>query len=97
MTHEYIFKMSEEREWVLRHQRVKQELDKLISEIPCACAPVKLLAQRLDVDPRTIRAHLEVMKTDGVGDFLDPDKNIFCTRAGIKQFAQRLGLKLLEE
>ena len=71
--------------WVKRHQRVKKFLD----EYDSPCISISTLAKELGMDPRTARAHLEVMQVDRVGAFTDDSKNVFCRKEVIAEFARR--------
>jgi DNA-binding Lrp family transcriptional regulator len=86
-----------EREWVKRHKKVKEIVEKIVEEAPCACTPIMKVAEELKADPRTIKAHFDVMREDGVGTYLDPDEKIFCTKSGIKKLAKEMKLRIAEE
>jgi len=75
------------REWVRRHQRLKEVIDSSKG----SCIDVNKLAKKLDIDPRTARAHLEVMELDRVGAFIGDNKSVFCQPEAIEGLAKRYG------
>lgn len=84
----------DEREWVKKHKEIAEKTEEASSEKKCGCVSVNEIAEGLNMDPRTIHSHFEVMRYDKSGEFLDPDEKIFCTREGIKQLAKRMGIKV---
>jgi len=71
------------REWVNKHRLIKEFLD----QFSPSCIRVSDLAKKLRMDPRTTKAHLEVMEVDGYGAFTDDNKTTFCRREAIKELA----------
>lgn len=74
------------RKWVRRHGCVKEYLD----SCDCSCVKISDLAKNLQIDPRTARAHLEVMQVDRVGAFTDEEKTVFCRPEAIERIGERL-------
>lgn len=64
--------MSED--WVERHIKIKKIVDEEKD-----CVNIYDIAKKLDSDFQTVMQHFEVMKIDGYGNFMDPEKKIFCT------------------
>jgi len=81
-----------ETEWLERHRRIVEFLNKGSGIV----SSVTSTARELGMDPRTLRTHLEVIRIDGAGDFLDPQKKTFCTRKGIISLVQKLGIRVKE-
>ena len=79
--------------YVEKHER----LMKLISgsDGP-GCYSVRGLAKSAGMDQRTAKAHLEIMALHGVGGYLDDKKSVFCTKAGVKSLAEKVGLTVQE-
>lgn len=63
-------------DWLETHKRIKKEL-----EAQKRCVNVNSISKKLNVDIDNIRDHFEVMILDGYGNFMDKEKNIFCTMA----------------
>jgi hypothetical protein len=63
-------------DWLGTHKRIKKEL-----EPQKRCVNVNSISKKLNVDIDNIRDHFEVMILDGYGNFMDKEKNIFCTMA----------------
>jgi predicted ArsR family transcriptional regulator len=62
------------------HIKIKKMMNQIKNETGgSSCVVVSELSKELDMDPRTLRKHLEVMEIDGCGSFSNPKKNhIFC-------------------
>jgi len=85
-----------EREYVTRHKKIRDRLAEAINDCDCGCVSVPKIASELGMDERTVRSHLRIMEMDNVGAFLDPDGKAFCTKDGIIQLAEGLGLEVKE-
>lgn len=72
-------------EYLHTHRRIKTEIDKQMMEEARVCVNVNTLADKLDMDARTVKTHLDIMKIDGYGTYLDEKKNAFCTEEGLKR------------
>ena len=83
-----------ERDYIARHERIKDKLLELIEESETACFEVAKIASDLGMDQRTVRSHLRIMKVDSVGVFVDHDEKQFCTREGIAMLAKILKLNV---
>ncbi len=64
------------------HLKIKQMMGKIREETGgSSCTIVSELAKEIEMDPRLLRKHLEVMEIDGCGHFSDPKKrHLFCKR-----------------
>jgi hypothetical protein len=82
-----------ERDYIAKHQQIRDKLLELVSESERACFDVARLASELRMDIRTVRAHLKIMEVDAVGVFMDPGEKQFCTKEGIAMLANMLKLK----
>ena len=81
-----------ERDYIAKHQQIRNKLVELASESERACFDVSQLASKLGMDIRTVRAHLRIMEVDAVGVFMDPGEKQFCTKEGIALLANMLKL-----
>lgn len=79
-----------QRDYLVRHKRIRDKMMDTIDTSGRACIEVSQLAQQLVMDIRTVRAHLEIMEVDSVGVFMDPGKKQFCTKEGITLLANIL-------
>jgi hypothetical protein len=80
--------------YVEKHER----LMKLITESDgVGCYSVRGLAKSAKMDQRTARAHLEIMSLHGMGKYLDDQKRVFCTKAGVKNLAEKVGYTVQEQ
>jgi hypothetical protein len=63
------------------HLKVKETIEKIKKETSGSkCVIISELAKEIEMDPRLLRKHLEVMEIDGFGHFSDPKKrHIFCS------------------
>jgi hypothetical protein len=82
-----------ERDYIAKHEQIRNKLLELVSESERACFDVAQLASELRMDIRTVRAHLKIMEVDVVGVFMDPGEKQFCTKEGIAMLANMLKLK----
>ena len=82
-----------ERDYIARHERIRNKLMELAEESEGACVSVAKIATALGMDQRTVRAHLTILEVDNAGVFVNPEKKEFCTREGINLLAKRLGIK----
>jgi len=81
-----------ERDYISKHQQIREKLIDLSRENERACFDVARLAYQLGMDIRTVRAHLKVMEVDMVGCFMDSGEKQFCTKEGIALLANMLNL-----
>jgi DNA-binding transcriptional ArsR family regulator len=81
-----------ERDYIAKHEQIRNKLLELVSESERACFDVAQLASQLRMDIRTVRAHLKIMEVDAVGVFMDPGEKQFCTKEGISMLANMLKL-----
>ena len=79
-----------DRDYIDKHQQIRNKLVELASKSERACFDVAQLASQLKMDIRTVRAHLKVMEVDAVGVFMDPGEKQFCTKEGIALLANML-------
>ena len=82
-----------ERDYIAKHERIRNKLIEMAKESNCGCFPVPKIATELGMDQRTVRAHLKIIEIDNTGVFLDPEEKEFCTKDGLILLANRLGLK----
>ena len=81
-----------ERDYIAKHQQIREKLLEMVSESERACFDVAQLASQLGMDIRTVRAHLKIMEVDAVGVFMDTGEKQFCTKEGIALLANILKL-----
>jgi len=79
-----------ERDYIAKHQQIRNKLVELVREKERACVDVSQLASQLGMDIRTVRAHLKIMEVDAIGVFMDPSEKQFCTKEGIALLANML-------
>lgn len=82
-----------ERDYIAKHQQIRDKLVELVSESERACFDVAQLASQLGMDIRTVRSHLKIMEVDAAGVFMDPGEKQFCTKKGIALLANMLNMK----
>ncbi len=80
------------RDYVTRHQQIRDRLLQMVQESKCGCFQVSKIAADLGMDQRTVRAHLKISEIDKAGVFLDAEKREFCTKEGLALLAERIGL-----
>lgn len=83
-----------QRAYLARHKRIRGKLIDIAQSTGRGCVNVSELANRLGVDIRTVRAHLEIMEVDSAGVFVDSSKKQFCTKEGITLLANALKLSV---
>ena len=81
-----------EREYIAKHQQIRNKLLELVTKSDRACVDVSKLSYQLRMDIRTVRAHLKIMEVDAIGVFMDPAEKQFCTKEGIALLANMLKL-----
>ena len=81
-----------QRDYLARHKRIKEKLMEIVNSNNPACVDVPQLARQLEMDIRTVRAHLEIMEIDSMGVFMDSSKKVFCTKEGIALLANVMKL-----
>ncbi|MBE3128052.1 MAG: hypothetical protein IMZ60_00025 [Actinobacteria bacterium] len=64
------------------HRKIKETIEKIRKETEgSSCVIVSELAKEIEMDPRLLRKHMEVMEIDGYGHFSDTKKrHIFCRK-----------------
>jgi len=82
-----------ERDYVAKHEQIRNKLLEMAKKCDCGCIPVPKIAAELGMDRRTIRSHLKIMEVHNAGVFINRDEKEFCTKEGILLLAKRLGLK----
>ena len=81
-----------ERDYIAKHQQIRNKLIEMGSRSERACVDVSHLASQLRMDIRTIRSHLKIMEVDAVGVFMDTGEKQFCTKEGVTLLANMLNL-----
>jgi predicted transcriptional regulator len=81
-----------QRDYLVTHKKIRDKLIETVNNTGTGCVNVAKLAHRLNMDIRTVRAHLEVMEVDSAGVFVDSTKKQFCTKEGIALLANALKL-----
>ena len=81
-----------ERDYIAKHQIIKNKLLEMVNQNERACADVTKIASQLKMDIRTVRSHLRIMEVDALGVFMDLDEKQFCTKEGISLLANTLNL-----
>ena len=81
-----------ERDYIAKHQLIKNKLLEMVNQNERACADVTKIASQLKMDIRTVRSHLRIMEVDALGVFMDLDEKQFCTKEGISLLASTLNL-----
>jgi DNA-binding transcriptional ArsR family regulator len=81
-----------ERDYIAKHQQIKNKLVEMVSKSERACIDVNKLASQLKMDIRTVRSHLKIMEVDAIGVFMDLEEKQFCTKEGISLLASTLNL-----
>jgi hypothetical protein len=82
----------QERDYLTKHQLIRNKILELTSKSERACFDVTQLASHLRMDIRTVRAHLRIMEVDAVGIFMDSGEKQFCTKQGIAMLANMMNL-----
>ena len=82
-----------DRDYVDRHEQIRNKLLQMAKECNCGCFAVPKIAVELRMDQRTVRAHLKIMEINNVGVFVDPNEKEFCTKEGVILLARKMGLK----
>ena len=64
------------------HLKIKEMIEKFKKETEgSSCVIVSELAKEIEMDPRLLRKHLEVMEIDGYGHFSNRKKrHLFCSK-----------------
>ncbi len=76
------------------HRKIKNAIERKAEERDCGCVSVKNIANELRMDTRTVRAHLELMRIDDYGEYLDDEGKLFCPIDGAEKFVNRLREKI---
>ena len=79
-----------ERDYITKHERIRNKLLEMVKNSDRACFEVAKIAAELGMDQRTIRAHLKIMEVDSIGVFMDPSEKQFCTKEGISMLASMM-------
>ena len=75
------------RDYIVRHEIIRDKLQELSKTSGYPCLNVVRLASELNMDYRTVRAHLKIMELDAMGVFTDDEQRQFCTKEGISLLA----------
>jgi len=51
---------------------------------------VNEFAKKLEMDPRTIKNHFDMMEMDGFGLFVNDKKTVFCPKNAVKKMLKKL-------
>jgi predicted ArsR family transcriptional regulator len=81
-------------EYLQNHRRVKSEIKEQLKNEACVCVNVNDLADKLHMDPRTVKTHLDIMKIDDYGTYLDDKKTVFCPIEGVERLTDQFKKKL---
>ena len=81
-----------ERDYIAKHQLIKNKLLEMVNQNERACADVTKIASQLKMDIRTVRSHLRIMEVDALGVFMDFDEKQFCTKEGITLLVNTLNI-----
>lgn len=85
------------RDYIDRHEQIKNKLMEMVRKSGYACFTVSEVAAELGMDQRTVKSHLQILEMDNGGVFIDPERKEFCTREGIALLAKKLGVKEITE
>ena len=88
---------SREQDYLAKHRQIKNKLLEQVSIGEHVCVDVSELASELEMDIRTVKAHLRVMEVDAMGIFMDPSEKQFCTKEGIALLANVMKLTRADE
>lgn len=83
--------------YVVTHRRIKNKIEERIKNKRCGCIHVNSVAKGLKMDVRTLRKHLELMKIDSYGTYLDDKKQMFCSYNGLDTLKNRARKEIKEE
>jgi hypothetical protein len=72
-------------EYLHTHRRIKNEIEEQMKNETRVCVNVNSLADKLGMDARTVKIHLDIMKIDDCGIYLDDKKTVFCPVVGVKR------------
>ncbi len=61
-------------DWLKTHKKIKTAIEE-----EEGCVNVNTISKKIDIDIKNFRKHLEIMILDGCGNFMDKEKDIFCT------------------
>ena len=77
-------------DYIAKHRKIRDKLIDLSKTSSHACFNVARLASDLEMDIRTVRAHLKIMELDAMGVFVDDEQKQFCTIEGISLLVNTL-------
>ena len=69
---------------------IKKEVELISKKRSYGCVNVREVAKKLKKDPRTIKAHLQIMENYDFGLFIDEKKTLFCTKEGLKKISEKV-------
>jgi predicted ArsR family transcriptional regulator len=82
--------INRQQDYLTKHRKIRDKLIEIVNTTGSGCVDVSQLANRLGMDVRTVRGHLDIMEVDSAGVFVDPTKKQFCTKEGIALLANAL-------
>ena len=85
------------KEYLQTHKKIKNVVrEKTLNEVYC-CVKVDDVANKLGIDPKTAKIHLDLMEIDEFGSYLDEDHEMFCSTEGIERLRERFGRRIRKE
>ncbi|ODS38683.1 hypothetical protein BEH94_03560 [Candidatus Altiarchaeales archaeon WOR_SM1_SCG] len=71
------------------HIRIKNAIT---DEIARGALSVDLneFSKKLEMDPRTVKNHFDIMEMDGFGMFVNDKKTVFCPKNAVKKMLRKL-------
>jgi sugar-specific transcriptional regulator TrmB len=78
------------RDYLKENLEIKKKVEEISQKKKYGCVSVREVAKKLHKDPRTIRAHFQIMENYNHGLFLDDKQTIFCTREGLKKITKKV-------
>lgn len=84
-------------EYLQNHRRIKERIEEEMKNEACVCVNVNDLASKLRMDARTVKTHLDIMKIDDYGTYLDGKKQLFCPIEGVERLRDQFRRKIRKE
>lgn len=84
-------------EYLQNHRRIKEKIEEEMKNGACICVNVNDLASKLRMDARTVKTHLDIMKIDDYGTYLDEKKQLFCSLEGVERLRGQFRKKTRKE
>ena len=71
------------------HIRIR---NKIMDEIARGALSIDVneLSGKLEMDPRTVKNHFDMMEMDGFGMFVNDKKTVFCPKNAVKKMLNKL-------